>query len=242
MTTIICELSTNHGGDVALAEDMIRAAADSGATYAKTQAYSLAKLNPRDPQKDWLTQAHLDQKAHERLLAVCQQVGIQYLSTPFDADSLRMLRELGLKTFKIASSESGNDWWQPRSGEQWLISWPWGVMPDEWRVMMRGGLVSSHKRINLAAIPLYPTPLSCVGRAILLDGWSDHTEGLSACQWALANGATVIEAHLKLEGRGRNCAWDKSPEMFRELRDFADKIETIRTGISTQFRERWRRA
>lgn len=228
---IIAELATAHGGDLDVAADLIRAAADAGADWAKIQTYSLDKLNPADPQYAWLRQAHLDRAAHERLLTVCQQVGIRFLSTPMDAASLQLLRELGLTTFKIASSESGNRWWVPQRHEQWFVSYPWGRCLDN---MTCGGL-----HYALTAIPLYPTPLECVGQATLLDGWSCHCEGLSACQWAIAHGAQVLEAHLCLPGKSRVTKFDKTPESFRLLRRFADDCQTMRSGVATRFRERW---
>ena len=229
MIEIIAECATGHGGDLDIAADMVRAAADSGADLVKFQTYDLAKLNPSDPQKDWLTQAHLDKADHEFLIRLCEQVGIQFLSTPFDAGSLAMLREIGQRAFKVASSESGNDWWSMREGDTWFASWPWGCGADE--------SIADH---DLTAIPLYPTPLEAVGRATLLEGWSDHTEGIAACQWALAQGATVIEAHLTLgHGRGRQTVWDKTPREFRQVRDFADACDTMRSGVSTTFRRRW---
>jgi len=233
MTTIICEMSTNHGGDVDLAIDMVKAAAEAGADYAKIQSYNLERLNPADPQKDWLTQAHLDEAAHERIFQACRDAGIKPLSTPFDPDSLAMLRRLGLREFKIASSESANLWWKPEPFERWFISWPWGVQVSPLRADV------FPPAMHLTAIPLYPTPLEAVGRATLLDGWSDHVAGVKACTWAIAQGVKVIEAHLMLPGRGRNTIWDKTPEQFRLLRDFADACETMRTGVSTQFRRRW---
>ena len=144
-----------------------------------------------------------------------------------------MLREMGLTTFKIASSESGSRWWNVQSHERWLLSWPWGQQscPDIQKLYTN--------RTHLTAIPLYPTPLECVGKALLLDGWSDHVIGLDACYWALAQGAKVLEVHMRLDGYGRECAWDKTPAEIRELRRFADNMETIRTGVKTQFRERW---
>jgi sialic acid synthase SpsE len=227
---LIAELSTNHGGDVALACDMVRAAAEAGCDYAKIQSYSLGALNPRDPQADWLRQAHLDREDTARVLAACQEAGIQFLSTPFDAASLTMLRELGQTTFKIASSESGNRWWLPAYGETWFVSWPWG----------RGGpCMPPTNGARLTAIPLYPTPPECVGQAQLLEGWSDHTVGLAACQWAIARGVQVLEAHLCLPGRGRECEWDKSRADFKELRAFANDVATMTTGVATRFRERW---
>lgn len=231
---LIAELATGHGGDLDLAEDLIMAAAEAGADYAKTQAYSLAALNPRDPQAEWLRQSYLDPRAHVRLMEKCQRVGIKYLSTPFDADSLRMLRDLGLNAFKIASSESSNPWWQPQEHERWFVSWPWGDRPFAPRESCIGPLVT-----HMTAIPLYPTPLEAVGRATPLDGWSDHTEGLDACYWALAQGIKVLEVHICLPGRGRNTAWDKTPDDLRRLRRFADSLSTIRTGVSQTFRERW---
>jgi N,N'-diacetyllegionaminate synthase len=234
---IVAELATAHGGNVDLAEDMIRAAADAGADYAKLQTYDLAKLNPNDPQAAWLIQSHLDKAAHERLIAVGLKVGIEVFSTPFDAGSLELLRSLGLKRFKIASSESGGHWWTPLGDETWIVSWPWGktgVLEDLF------DLHSRDKYVAMTAIPLYPTPLECVARAELLDGYSCHAEGITACVFALAHGVRVIEAHMCLPGRSRVTKFDKTPENIREIRDFADKIATIRSGVSTQFMERWR--
>jgi hypothetical protein len=56
---------------------------------------------------------------------------------------------------------------------------------------------------------------------------------------AIAGGAQAIEAHLRLEGRGRQMSWDRTPEQFAELRRFADNVETARVGVSQRFRERW---
>jgi N,N'-diacetyllegionaminate synthase len=237
MTTIIAELATAHGGNVGLACDMVKAAADAGATYAKLQTYDIEKLSKTDPQRDWLIQAHLSEGAHEIIFGACHRAGIKPLSTPFDADSLAMLRRLGLREFKIASSESANDWWDPQEGEQWFVSLPWG--------RPRGfGAKNKHVTAYLTAIPLYPTPLEAVGRADLVGkpergGWSDHCVGLAACQRAIALGVEVIEAHLRLEGRGRQCVWDKTPAQFRELREFADDVATMTSGVATRFRRRW---
>ena len=230
---IVAELATSHGGDIAVAEDMIRAAADAGADLVKLQTYSLERLNPRDPQAAWLRQSHLDEGRHAHLLGVAQRAGIELFSTPFDADSLAMLRRLGLKRFKVASSESGNDWWMPQNGEHWIVSYPWGNTlgcPDH---------LTSTDFLQLTAIPLYPTPLECVDRARLLDGWSDHCEGIAACLWAIAQGAQMIEVHF-WHGESRHLSFDKSTEQVRQIRRFAEDCETMKSGVSQRFRDRWR--
>lgn len=228
---IVCELATNHGGSLSLAQDMVRAAADSGADWVKIQSYTLKRLNPRDPQADWLRQAHLDKAAHAGLIKTCADCGVKFLSTPFDFDALTMLCDLGVHTIKVASSESERFWWRARDVEA-FVSWPWG----------RKGRVGDTRvavAANLTAIPLYPTPLEAVSAVTLLDGWSDHVVGLSACKWAIANGAKIVEKHFSLHGRGRNSDWDMLPAGVRALRDFADDAESMRSGVAQRFRERW---
>lgn len=228
-TQIVAELATGHGGDVALAADMIRAAADAGADLVKIQSYSLERLNPRDPQVTWLTQSHLGVHAHETLIQVATDAGVELFSTPFDNPSLGMLRSLKIRRIKIASSESANLWWSPEVGERWIVSHPWGKVPSMTHI----------NGLNLTAIPLYPTPLESVGCAALLDGWSDHCEGITACQRAIVMGAKMIEVHLTLPGRSREKPWDKSPAQIRELRQFAEQMETIHSGVAQVYRDRW---
>lgn len=228
---LIAELSVNHEGNLSLAKDMIAAAKEAGADYAKTQAFQPARMRPSDPSRPAYEKAVLSPEQHQELRAYCQQVGIHYLSTPFDRESLHMLRGLGQQTFKIASTESSHDWWQVQDGETWFVSYPWGTLPS--------GFVHRPKHLALTAIPLYPTPLEAVGRAHTLDGYSDHCVGLDACLWAV-QWASVIEVHLQMgDGRGRANAWDKTPQELRQLRDHANACETIRTGVSSRFRNRW---
>ena len=223
---LIAELATAHGGDVDLACDMVAAAADSGAHTVKIQSYTLARLNPHDPQAAWLTQSYLDEVAHVRLIDACAKCKVQFLSTPFDLDALGMLINLGRKRFKVASSSPSPD---PGWGFSWIKSWAWGRQTSSSPII----------EANLTAIPLYPTPLEAVSVAPLLDGWSDHTIGTAACKHMISKGARIIEAHFCLPGRSRQMPWDKTPEQFREIREWADVVETMTTGVSTQFRTRW---
>lgn len=228
---IIAELATAHGGDVDLACDMVAAAADSGAHTVKIQSYTLEKLNPRDPQADWLRQAHLDELAHERIRKACETHRVQCLSTAFDRESLLMLirTSFGGGRIKVASSQLV--WNVTRESYVYFVkSWAWGKKETH------SDFVLEH----LTAIPLYPTPIECVSAAPLLDGWSDHTIGTTACEHMISRGARIIEAHFCLPGRSRQMPWDKTPAQLREIRDWADCVATMTTGVSTQFRERWR--
>ena len=228
MRTRLCaELGTAHHGDVQVALQMIAAAAEACCDAVKIQHYGA--VNPRDPQAQWLDQSRLHVDAIASLCKYAKANGLEFWATPFDAVSLRDLRALGVDRLKIASSEAHAAWWGEYDNAPLVISWPWGEQAGVWPA----------SAVHLTAIPLYPTPLECVTRAMSLDGWSDHVVGLSACYKAISLGATWIEAHLRVPGLTREWDWEKTPADFRALRQFADDVETMRTGVGQVFRDRW---
>jgi sialic acid synthase SpsE len=228
MRTKLCaELGTAHKGDIGVALQMIQAAAEAGCNAVKIQHYGA--VNPADPQAEWLNQSRLHVDAIESLRVEVQTRGMEFWATPFDEDRLAELVELDVDRIKIASTEAHNQWW--RETERCVVSWPWGKTeagdwPEQWT--------------HLTAIPLYPTPLECIGKATMLQGWSDHVVGLSACYRSIAQHARWIEAHLKLPGvTTRDRDWEKTPADFRLLRQFAEDVATMRSGVSQMFRDRW---
>lgn len=218
---LVAELATAHHGDVGLAKAMIAQAAEAGADYVKIQSYSLDALNPADPQAQWLRESWLDEDAHVHLQLVAEHHKVTLMSTPFDRAALDMLRKCKIDV-KIASSASGASWWSFAD----VVSYPWGRKGD------RDAFYA------LTAIPLYPTPLECVGQVPLLDGWSDHCIGIDACLYAIARGAKMIEVHFTIEG-ARHMAFDKTAKDIVLLRSFAESVATMTTGVSRVFRDRW---
>lgn len=235
MRTKICaELATGHHGDVSVALEMIQAAADAGCDAVKIQHYS-GHVNMDDPQAIWLVESRLCSLDVLALRDLARKLDVEFWATPFDTYALGQLVKWEVDRIKIASSEVRASWHAPTTANvsNTVLSWPWGDRPIDG--------ISRNGSLHLTAIPLYPTPLECVYRAPLLDGWSDHTVGLAACQYMISQGAQWIEAHLTLgEGKSRVCAWDKTPEQFRQLRQFADDVATMKTGVSQVFRDRWK--
>ena len=238
MRTKLCaELGTAAHGNLGVAIQMIQAVAPF-VDAVKVQHYGA--VNPADPQKDWLEASRWSQLELLNLRDQAHGRGLELWATPFDTGALNQLLDIGVDRIKIASTQADEDWWWrkpviPGTFERAIpsvVSWPWG----------QGGQQSSRlpSTIWLTAIPLYPTPLEAVSQAKTLDGWSDHIVGLSACYKAIVEGAQWIEAHLKLPGvTTRDRDWEKTPEDFRQLRQFAEDVETMRTGVSQVFRDRW---
>ena len=122
-TFIIAEAGVNHNGDLGLAKQLIDAAVEAGVDAVKFQTFKADKLVTKEAQKaeyqkqtsstdesqyDMLKKLELDEKAHREIIAHCNAKKIMFLSTPFDLDSIDMLRDLGMRIFKIPSGEITN--------------------------------------------------------------------------------------------------------------------------------------
>jgi N-acetylneuraminate synthase len=118
---IIAEAGVNHNGSVDLALRLIDAAAEAGADVVKFQTFKTDKGIVRhapkaryqqetcgagESQFDMVRKLELDAAAFHRLAGHCAARGIEFLSTPFDLDSLDLLvRELPVRRLKIPSGE-----------------------------------------------------------------------------------------------------------------------------------------
>src|SRR5690242_18321842 len=122
--TVIAEAGVNHNGQLDLALALVDVAAAAGADVIKFQTFSAERLATAEagmaeyqkrnmghfePQVEMLKRLELAPQAHEALMGRCSERGIQFLSSPFDMDSLRFLIErLDLPTIKIPSGEITN--------------------------------------------------------------------------------------------------------------------------------------
>ncbi|HAT2712710.1 TPA: N-acetylneuraminate synthase [Aeromonas hydrophila] len=124
MTYIIAEAGVNHNGSEKLAIELVESAYSSGANAVKFQTFKASKsITQKAVQADYqiqntgkiesqlemVSRLELSYDAHHRIIARCNELGIDFLSTAFDNESLDFLvNGLGLKTLKIASGELTN--------------------------------------------------------------------------------------------------------------------------------------
>jgi len=123
-TLIIAEAGVNHNGSVEMALQLVDAAADAGADVVKFQTFNTAQLVARhapkaryqqqaggagESQFEMVRRLELDAAAFHRIAGRCAARGIEFLSTPFDQDSLDLLvRELPVRRLKLPSGEITN--------------------------------------------------------------------------------------------------------------------------------------
>lgn len=121
---IIAEAGVNHNGSLELALQLIDVAAEAGADAVKFQTFRAASLvskhlpkadyqkqttSAEESQFEMIRKLELDDDNHRLLVAHCEKAGIQFLSTPFDFESVDLLVDgLNLSVLKISSGEINN--------------------------------------------------------------------------------------------------------------------------------------
>lgn len=121
---IIAEAGVNHNGSPELAGKLVEAAAEAGANAVKFQTFRAEKLasasaskaayqkkttDASESQVDMLRKLELPLEAYPELIALCKEKGVDFLSTPFETDSLRFLiEECHIQKIKVPSGEITN--------------------------------------------------------------------------------------------------------------------------------------
>lgn len=239
---LIAEAGVNHEGDFEVAKRQIYEAAEGGADAIKFQSYKAetlaAKHSPSywDLKKEPSTSQRILfkkydkfwKKEYEQLAEICENVGITFISTPFDFESAGFLSEL-MSVFKIASSDITNlpflDF-IAEYGKPIILSTGASYLWEIFRVTE----IFNKKGIPFSLLHCvlnYPTDEKNANLGMILDlkrrfperliGYSDHTlpdYGLSILQQAWFLGARIIEKHFThdktLSGNDHYHAMDKN--------------------------------
>ncbi len=225
---IIAEAGVNHNGSVKKALQLIDAAVDAGADavkfqtfktdqlvcqYAKKARYQQKNSAADETQYAMLKKLELDERAHVELLQYSQEKNIEFLSTPFDIDSIDLLARLGLRTFKIPSGEITNLPYLRKIGSlrtQVIMSTGMADLQEICEAvdtLVTNG--TDKKNITILHCNTeYPTPMVDVNLLAMKTiaektgirvGYSDHTLGIEVSIAAVALGAVVIEKHFTLD-------------------------------------------
>lgn len=226
--TIIAEAGVNHNGDIAMALNLIEAAAAAGADIVKFQTFKANKLATVNAQKaqyqkyntkkdqesqiDMLNNLELSLEDHKLLIEKCKECKIEFLSTGFDIESLDILRKFDLKRYKIPSGEITNlPYLKHIATFNKPIIMSTGMsnileIESAIKVLENSGL-SKKNLVILQCTTEYPTPINEVNLRVLetisskfsvKTGLSDHSSGILVASAAVALGASVIEKHITL--------------------------------------------
>ncbi|MFB9276299.1 N-acetylneuraminate synthase [Cohnella cellulosilytica] len=123
-TYIIAEAGVNHNGSLAIAKQLVAEAARVGANAVKFQTFQANKLvsnsaekaeyqkrltDAEESQQDMIRRLELSLNDHCALIECCREHQIDFLSTPFDDESLALLTDtLKLNRLKLSSGDLTN--------------------------------------------------------------------------------------------------------------------------------------
>jgi N,N'-diacetyllegionaminate synthase len=225
---IIAEVGVNHNGSLESAKQLVDVAKDCGADAVKFQTFKAATLvtkvakqagyqttntGKQESQFDMLKRLELSEQAHHELVAHCQKQQIEFMSTPFDLQSIQFLNRLGVERFKIPSGEITNYPYLKMVGafnKEIVLSTGMATLADIEAAL--NSLIESgtdkHKITILHATTDYPTQMPDVNLMAMQTiaqafkvkvGYSDHTPGIEVPIAAVALGASIIEKHFTLD-------------------------------------------
>ncbi len=225
---IIAEAGVNHNGDYDRAVAMVYAAKKAGADYVKFQtavpelvissiapkaAYQKETTGEEESQLEMCRKIHLKLGDYRPLSELCREVGIGFMSTPFDLVSIDCLAPLGMDYWKIPSGEITNLPYLRKigaRGENVILSTGMSEL-DEVEKALRVLEEVGTPRCNVALLHCntqYPTPFEDVNLRAMdalrslhpgAVGYSDHTVGIEVPVAAVAMGAQIIEKHFTLD-------------------------------------------
>ena len=225
---IIAEAGVNHNGDYEKAKQLALKAKEAGADYVKFQTgipenvisryadmaeYQKVNIGHTESQLDMVRKIMLDRNAFAPLKQYCDEIGIKFISTPFDLVSIDVLRPLKMDFWKIPSGEITNFPYLKKIaqlGEPVIISTGMSEMDEIEKaieVLCSNGLTKDQITL-LHCNTEYPTPMQDVNLRAMEQmrerfgvkvGYSDHTKGIEVPIAAVAMGADVVEKHFTLD-------------------------------------------
>lgn len=222
---IIAEAGVNHNGSFELACKLVDAAKTAGVDCIKFQTFKSTNLVSHNAQKaeyqkdttgdgtqvDMLKKLELSYDEFMRLKKYCDNVGICFLSTPFDFDSIEFLDSIDMPFWKIPSGEVTNLPYLvalAKTGKPVVMSTGMCSM-DEISAAIK--VLKDHGTQEIKLLHCnteYPTPFEDVNLKAMQTirdafgyevGYSDHTKGIEVPIAAVALGAMIIEKHFTLD-------------------------------------------
>lgn len=257
---IIAEAGVNHNGSLKQAKEMVIKAREAGADAIKFQTFKSEKLvstfsqkaayqikntgSADESQLEMVKKLELSFDDFRDLQVFSKEKGIQFLSTPFDLESIDFLNQLEMPFWKLPSGEVTN--------YPYLVK----IAQTHKDIVMSTGMctldeigeaLAALRENGAGKIALlhcnteYPTPMEDVNLKAMETlrkefdtpiGYSDHTKGIEVPIAAVAMGAAIIEKHFTLdrnmEGPDHKASLEPS-----ELKAMVQAIRNIEKAIGT---------
>lgn len=256
---VIAEMSANHGGKLENALKIVEEAAKAGADCVKIQTYTADTLTidcKDEPYRlkgglwdgyyyyQLYQQANTPWEWHQAIQDKCREVGVDFLSTPFDVTAVDYLENMGVEFYKIASFECVDIpliEYIASKGKPIIMSVGLASVEEIEEALTACYKYNNHQVILLKCCSQYPAKYEDMNLSVIEDmkkrfqvpiGLSDHSFGSLAPIVAVSMGANVIEKHVCLSKEIDSA--DVGFSMTME--EFARMVEDVRNTVKVKGR------
>lgn len=245
---IVAELSANHGQDINITKQTIRAAKDVGADAIKVQTYTPDTLTI-DCDNEYFNlsgtiwdgrtlyelykEAYMPWEWQKELMEYTNELGLIFFSTPFDKTAVDFLENLNVPAYKIASFEIMDIpliEYIASKGKPVIISTGIASLSDIEEAVDACRKMGNNQIILLKCTSSYPAKIEDANLKTIPNmketfnvevGISDHTLGITVPVVSVALGAKVIEKHFILDKSigGPDASFSLEPSEFKKMVD-----------------------
>jgi N,N'-diacetyllegionaminate synthase len=216
---IIAEIGQAHEGSVGIAHSYIDAMAKAGVNAIKFQTHIAeaessvfepfrVKFSYEDNTRyDYWKRMEFSEEQWIGLKAHCDDVGIEFLSSPFSLAAIDLLERVGVKRYKVGSGEVNNHLmleYLAKTGKPVLLSS--GMSSFEELDSSVALLKNFETSLSIfQCTTSYPTKPENWGLNVIHElkqrygvpvGYSDHSGDMFACLFAASQGAELFEFHV----------------------------------------------
>lgn len=217
-TFIIAEIGQAHEGSLGILHSYIDALAETGVDAIKFQTHIAeaessiyepfrVKFSYEDDTRyEYWKRMEFTKEQWIGIKEHCDQVGLEFMSSPFSIAAVNLLEEIGVKRYKIGSGEVSNFLMLERiaqTGKEIIVSSgmsSFDELDETVNFLKEKGCDYS----ILQCTTQYPTSAESVGFNVLTElkdryqvkvGFSDHSSEIYSCLSAVTLGAEIIEFH-----------------------------------------------
>jgi sialic acid synthase SpsE len=259
---VVAEIGINHEGDLAVAKEMVDAAARAGVEVVKHQTHivddemsgAARKVVPGNADVsiyEIMKRCALSERDEQSLQAYVEQKGMTFISTPFSRAAADRLQGMNVPAYKIGSGECNN---YPLLKHIASFGKPIILSTGMNTIESVGKAVAI---FEAAGVPyalmhttnLYPTPPHLVRLGAMVElgkafpgaviGLSDHTTDNIACLGAVALGASILERHFTdhMFRKGPDIVCSMDEKACRELIESSAKLHSELGGTKGPAKE-----
>lgn len=263
---IIAEIAQAHDGDIQLAHKYIDAVATTGVDAIKFQTHiAEAESSIHEPFRvkfsndktrfDYWKRMEFSLKEWKELKQHCNDVGLEFMSSPFSNAAVDLLEDIGVKRYKVGSGEVNNFVLLEKiaqTGKPVIISSGMSSFLE------LDATVNFLKARNiefsiLQCTTSYPTQPKQFGLNVITElkerfhvpiGFSDHSSSIESCIAATSLGAEILEFHVVFDKNSKgpdaksSLTIEETTQLVKATKNIALALKNpIDKTDNTQFKE-----